>query len=70
MSARLTVREAAAYAKRSEDWILKACQSGALFATQRVKGGKWSIREESVDHWLDGTSNPARAAVEQLAQSA
>lgn len=70
MSARLTVKEAADYAKRSPDWVLKACQSGALFATQRVKGGKWSIREESIDHWLDGTPDPARAAVEQFAKSA
>jgi hypothetical protein len=59
VSARLTVKEAAA--------VAKACQSGELFATQRVRGGSWSIREESIDHWLDGTPDPAREAHERFA---
>lgn len=64
----LDVRGAAIYARRSEDWIRKACQSGELFATQRVHGGKWSIRPASVDAWLDGTLDPHRVALERWQQ--
>ena len=56
---------AAAYAGKSRDTILKACQSGALFATQRVKGGGWSIRPTSVDAWLHGVPDPHREQVER-----
>jgi len=61
----LDVRGAAIYAHRSEDWIRKSCQSGELFATQRVRGGKWSIRPASLDSWLDGSPNPHREQVER-----
>lgn len=70
MSARLTVKEAAVLARKHPDTVLKACQGGELFATQRVKGGSWSIREDSIDHWLDGTPDPAREAVQQFAKTA
>jgi hypothetical protein len=70
VSARLTVKEAAALARKHPDTVLKACQLGDLFATQRVKGGSWSIREDSIDHWLDGTPDPAREAVQQFAKTA
>jgi len=70
VSARLTVKEAAVLAKKHPDTVLKACQAGDLFATQRVRGGSWSIREESVDHWLDGTPDPAREAVQRFAVTA
>lgn len=70
MTKRLTVKEAAAIARKHPDTVLKACQAGDLFATQRVRGGSWSIREDSIDHWLDGTPDPARDAVERFAKSA
>jgi len=56
---------AARYANRSRDTIAKACQSGELFATQRVKGGTWAIRPASLDSWLDGTPDPHREQVER-----
>jgi len=61
----MTVREAADYARRSTSTVLDACQSGALFAKQRVKGGTWSIRPASVDAWLEGTEDPHREQVEK-----
>jgi len=56
---------AARYANRSRDTIAKACQSGELFATQRVKGGTWAIRPASIDSWLNGTPDPHREQVER-----
>jgi excisionase family DNA binding protein len=56
---------AARYANCSRDTIAKACQSGELFATQRVKGGTWAIRPASLDSWLDGSPDPHREQVER-----
>ena len=61
----MTVREAADYARRSTSTVLDACQSGALFAKQRVKGGTWSIRPASIDAWLEGTEDPHREQVDK-----
>lgn len=52
-----TVKSAAAYANRHHDTIRKACQSGLLPATQRVKGGSWSIQRSDLDAWLSVDTN-------------
>jgi excisionase family DNA binding protein len=61
----LSTREAAARVGCHEDTVRKACQTGELFAKQRLKYGTWAIRSESVDAWMDGTPDPHREAVER-----
>jgi excisionase family DNA binding protein len=67
LPARMTVKQVAAEFGKHPDTVRKACESGELFATQRIKGGRWSIRPDSVDHWLDGTPDPAREAHQRFA---
>lgn len=51
---RFNVEQAAEYADRHRDTIRRACEAGALHGGQRTKGGRWSIRRECLDAWLDG----------------
>lgn len=55
---RLTVAEAAAIAGRHPVTIRKDLEAGILHGTQRVKGGRWIIRESCLDTYLDGTPCP------------
>ena len=60
----LDTADAAAYAGRSRDTILKACQSGTLVATQRVKSGTWAVRPASIDSWLSSRRTQAEMTAE------
>ena len=51
---RLTVVQAATLAGRHPNTLHRALESGELHGTQRVKGGRWSIRPECLDAYLDG----------------
>jgi len=46
-----TTATAAAYTGHHPDTIAKACGTGELEATQRVKGGRWSIGREALVAW-------------------
>jgi hypothetical protein len=54
MSARMTVAEAAVEARRHPDTIRKALEAQDLHGTQQVARGKWSVKAECLDAWLDG----------------
>lgn len=59
---RFNTAQAAQYAGRHVDTIRRALEAGQLHGGQRVnqktgevkKGGRWSIRLECLDAWLDG----------------
>lgn len=51
---RFTTQQAAEYASCHVDTVRRACESGVLRAGQRKKNGRWSIRLEDLDRWLDG----------------
>lgn len=51
---RLTVAQASANAHRHPDTIRRALEAGDLHGTQRCRGGRWTIRPECLDAWLDG----------------
>lgn len=62
MTARLrfTTLQAAEYANLHPDTIRRALQAGLLKGGQRVKpNGRWSIRREDLDDWLDGETRAA-----------
>lgn len=54
MMRRLSVSEAAAEARLHPDTIRKALESASLHGTQRVPRGKWSVREDCLEAFLDG----------------
>ena len=54
MIARLTPKEAAAIVRKHEVTIRVALTAGELHGAQRVKGGRWLIREDCLEAWLDG----------------
>lgn len=64
--ARLTVTEAAAAARRHRVTVLRALETGQLHGTQRVKGGRWLIRETCLDAWLDGVPCEHRTNVRPI----
>jgi hypothetical protein len=59
---RFSTSQAADYAGKHRDTILRALEAGELHGGQRMdketgkpkKGGRWSIRRECLDAWLDG----------------
>ena len=53
---RMTPAETATYCGRSLTTVHRALAAGELHGAQRVKGGKWSIRPECADAWIDGDS--------------
>lgn len=55
---RLTVPEAAAAARRHPKTIRNAVEAGDLHGSQRVTGGRWLIREECLDAYLEGAPCP------------
>jgi hypothetical protein len=55
----LTVREAAAYAKRHPGTIADACRTGELKGVQRKKGASWRMRRGEIDVWM-GARSPVR----------
>lgn len=52
---RLTVAESATAAGRHPVTIRRDLEAGVLHGTQRVKGGRWIVRESCLDAYLDGT---------------
>lgn len=55
---RMTVAQAAEYTHRHPVTLRRALEEGTLHGSQRVVGGKWSIRVECIDAWLDGEKCP------------
>jgi len=55
---RFTTGQAAEYAGLATVTVLKALEAGLLHGGQRLKGGRWSIRRECLDAWLDGCPCP------------
>jgi hypothetical protein len=57
---RFSTHQAAEFAGYNVQTVRKALAAGDLHGTQRlrkgepVKGGKWSIRRECLEAWLDG----------------
>jgi excisionase family DNA binding protein len=58
---RYTVAQAAVVTQRAASTLYAALESGELHGTQRVKGGRWLIRPECLDAWLDGETCPHQA---------
>lgn len=59
---RLTADEAATRTRRHRVTVYRALEDGSLHGTQRVKGGRWTVRAECADAWADGTPCVHRAA--------
>jgi excisionase family DNA binding protein len=56
---RFNTAQAAEYANCHPDTILRSLQAGELHGGgQRKAGGRWSIRRECLDAWLDGEHCP------------
>lgn len=54
MIPRLTTEQVAVAASRHVVTIRLALVSGELHGTQHVKGGRWLVREDCFEAWLDG----------------
>ncbi|MEU4386802.1 helix-turn-helix domain-containing protein [Promicromonospora sp. NPDC023805] len=70
MVPRLTVRAAAAAACVHKITLYRALEGKELHGEQRAKGGRWTIRPECLDAWLDNEKcehQIAAAAVTNLA---
>lgn len=50
---RLTPAEAAKYARRASITIYRALEAGKLHGSQAKAGGRWNIRPECLEAWLD-----------------
>ncbi|KJF21923.1 DNA-binding protein [Rhodococcus sp. AD45-ID] len=54
----MTVKEVAAYSRRSGDAVYIALQSGELKASQsKAPKGRWNIHRDDVDAWLRGETS-------------
>lgn len=51
---RLTTAEAAALSRRHPVTVRRALEDGKLHGAQSMAGGRWLIREECLDAWIDG----------------
>ena len=51
---RFNTAQAAEYADCHVDTIRRALEVGGLHGGQRTKNGRWTIRLERLDAWLDG----------------
>ena len=51
---RINTAQAAGYSGKHVDTIRRALESGELHGGQRRKHGRWSIRIECLDAFLDG----------------
>jgi hypothetical protein len=59
---RLTADEAATRTRRHRVTVYRALEDGSLHGTQRVKGGRWTVRAECADAWADGMPCEHQAA--------
>lgn len=66
MAARLTSAQAAAAAQKHPVTIRRALESGRLHGAQVVTGGRWLIREDCLDAWLDGRDCEHRTNVRPI----
>lgn len=53
MMRRLTVQQLAAESPRHEVTIRRALEAQELHGTQAKAGGRWTIREDCAEAWLD-----------------
>ena len=53
-SRRLTTAEAAEVARRHPVTVRRALEGGELHGRQSKAGGRWLIRTECLDAWIDG----------------
>jgi hypothetical protein len=51
---RLSPDEAAVIARKHRQTIYYALEDGTLHGTQRVKRGRWLIKESCLGAWIDG----------------
>lgn len=51
---RFNTGQAAEYAGLHSSTVLRALEAGELHGGQRKEKGRWSIRAECLDAWLDG----------------
>lgn len=63
---RYTPAQAAEAAGRHVNTIHLALEAGDLHGGQRVKRGKWSIRVECLEAWLDGEKCPHQQVPAEL----
>lgn len=54
LAPRLNTAEAAAISRRHLVTVRRALEDGKLHGTQSMAGGRWLIREECLDAWIDG----------------
>ncbi len=52
----LTIREAAAEARRHPETVAEACRSGQLHGQQRARNASWRIEESCLDAWIRGVT--------------
>ena len=50
----LTVTEAAQYARRHAETVMKALRDGSLRGYQTKRSGIWSIHRDDLDAWIRG----------------
>lgn len=62
MNPRLTVADAAAVSRRHSITVYRALEGQELHGEQRVKGGRWTIRPECLDAWIDNKPCEHQAA--------
>lgn len=70
MTPRLTVAEAATVSRVHPITVYRALEGAELHGEQRAKGGRWTIRPECLDAWLDNEKcehQAAAAAVTDIA---
>ncbi|MEF2979049.1 helix-turn-helix domain-containing protein [Subtercola sp. YIM 133946] len=65
---RFDVEETATYARRHPNTIRRLLESGELHGSQPRKGGRWLVKEECVDAYLDGVPCPHKQNVTSIGQ--
>lgn len=66
---RLTVEQTAEAALRHPKTILKALAAGDLHGVQSKKGGRWFVRVDCLDSWLDGRPCAHQSNVRKLSRT-
>lgn len=54
LAPRLNTKEAAALSRRHPVTVRRALEDGKLHGAQSMAGGRWLIRGECLDAWIDG----------------
>lgn len=67
---RLNTAEAAALSRRHPVTVRRALEGGKLHGSQSMAGGRWLIREECLDAWIDGAKCEHQVNVTPLRRSA